>query len=840
VSHLLVCGAAGYTNLGDDAILWGMLTQLREAMGARAIRVAGGPNLGPLVQSFDASAVGYDDRPELARAIEEADLIVLGGGGLLYDAGYETTLARMFGDQPDRQWLYEMARVAAAGSAAGPPVMMYSVGAGPLLTGAGRRVARFIASQSKVVTVRDRASADLLCECGVPRTRVHVAADPALLVEGATEETVLGQIDALKASRPWIALNLRPWGEPPAAERLTTGAAEFARRVRDQLGGTVILLPFQRSPDDDRPPLEAVERGSGQASVLIDSISAPSDMVAALSQVDVVVGMRLHALVLALCAGTPFVALSYDEKVTEFAHAAGLEAYVHPAGAFEPAEVIASCEALLRDRAEVAAELSTCREELRKAAGLPAELARGLVEGGRFEVRARLPADLRTRPATGIRVSMQMRPDYLERPGGDSIQMMQTKRHLTGLGVAVEVTTEESPDLASCDLVHVFNLGRPEDPHRQCLNAAQQGKPVVLSTIYWDFSEFWQCGDPDYWELPPPGEGLPRPRPAPPPDAMEARRRAHLDRLRRATIDMATVYLPNGQGEADLLADIYGMDESRSVLVTNAVDDSFFEANAEAFVEEFGLRDFVLCAARVEKRKNQLLLAAALRGTGLPLVIVGQPNPEGYRQLCRQYGGDSVTFIDALPPKELAGAYAAARVHALPGWFETPGLSTLEAAAAGCNVVTTDRGTAREYLGDGAWYCDPGSVESIREAVLAACEAPRSERLRNRIREHYTWMRAAEQTLDGYRLAVALNESTPESERRASAVRSIREQADLLARLAADRAYEARRMREWGETVEKELMALQAEFGRVTSRRLYPAALARAGWAVLRAMGVRR
>jgi hypothetical protein len=421
--------------------------------------------------------------------------------------------------------------------------------------------------------------------------------------------------------------------------------------------------------------------------------------------------------------------------------------------------------------------------------------------------------------------------------------MTQTKRHLAKLGVAVEVTTEESPDLADHDLVHVFNLGRPEEPYRQCLNATQRGKPVVLSTVYWDFGEFQQWGDPDYWELPPAEEGLPLPRPAPPPEAVEARRRAHLERLRQATIDMAAVYLPNGQGEADLLGDIYDMDESRSVLVTNAVDDAFFEPDAEAFVEKFGLRDFVLCcAARVEKRKNQLLLAAAMRETGIRLVIIGQPNPEGYRQLCRQYGGDTITFIDALPPKELAGAYAAARVHALPGWFETPGLSTLEAAAAGCNIVTTDRGTAREYLGDDAWYCDPRSVESIREAVLAAYEAPRSERLKDRIRGRYTWGRAAEQTLDGYRLALALGASTPEPERLAAGVRSIREHADLLARLAADRAYEARRMQEWGQAVERELTGLRAEFRRVTSRRLYrwPAALARAGWAVLRAMGVRR
>ena len=134
MNHLLICGAAGYTNLGDDAILWGMLTQLRDALPERPVRVAGGPELEKLAGAFGATAISYEDRAELARAIEEADLVVLGGGGLLYDVGYDASLARLVGDPPDRQWLYEMARVAAAAGAAGRPVMLYGLGVGPLLT----------------------------------------------------------------------------------------------------------------------------------------------------------------------------------------------------------------------------------------------------------------------------------------------------------------------------------------------------------------------------------------------------------------------------------------------------------------------------------------------------------------------------------------------------------------------------------------------------------------------------------------------------------------------------------------------------------------------------------
>ena len=61
MSHLLICGAAGYTNAGDDAILWGMLVQLQQAVGRRLFRVAGGPRLGELVEPLGATPVSYED-----------------------------------------------------------------------------------------------------------------------------------------------------------------------------------------------------------------------------------------------------------------------------------------------------------------------------------------------------------------------------------------------------------------------------------------------------------------------------------------------------------------------------------------------------------------------------------------------------------------------------------------------------------------------------------------------------------------------------------------------------------------------------------------------------------
>ncbi len=838
MSHLLICGAAGYTNIGDDAILWGMLTQLGTVLPGRAIRVAGGTNLASLVQPFGATAVSYDDRAELARAIEEAELVIIGGGGLLYDIGYEASLSRFLTDTPDHQWLYEMARLVAASRAANRPVMLYSVGVGPLLTEAARHVAKFIGEQAEVITVRDNASAALLTECGLARSRIYVAADPGIILEPSEESDLFLRLGLTNPSPPLIAINLRPWGEAAQQERLLANMSAVIQQIKRELGGTALLVPFQHLYDDDLPLLQRVASETG--AIVITQPLTPLEVVTLFSHCDAVIGMRLHALVLALCADTPFVALSYETKVSEFAQTAGFGAQLHSLEDFETAAVVESVRSLLRDRDEIRTQLLETKRTLRESAQLPAALAQDLLEkSDKLPCAAIKPS---AKSASDIHVVMRIRPDYLERPGGDTVQMEYTKCALETLGVRVTIKADDSPDLSSYDLVHAFNLGRPEEPHRHCLQAVEQGKPIALSTVYWDFSEFWEWGDPDYWELPSPEQGLPIPKPAPPPDPIEARRRARLDQQRRAAIECADVYLPNGQGEADLLHNNFGMDLSRTILVTNAVDERFFQARPEPFIEKYGLRDFVLCAARIEKRKNQLALVAALRGSGLPLVLIGQPNPDAYRELCRQYADQNVTFLDALSHDELAGAYAAARVHALPGWFETPGLSTLEAAAAGCNVVSSDRGTAREYLGDHAWYCDPRDLTSIRAAVLAAYEAPRSEALRELVRERYTWKRAAESTLEGYRLALALHEKRSSIEQYEATLKALRNQTDFLAKLAADRGYEAQRMRAWAETVDAELRRLQQEFKLVTSRRLHrwSSALARTGWQIMRTLGVKR
>ncbi|MCB0803779.1 MAG: glycosyltransferase, partial [Flavobacteriales bacterium] len=83
-------------------------------------------------------------------------------------------------------------------------------------------------------------------------------------------------------------------------------------------------------------------------------------------------------------------------------------------------------------------------------------------------------------------------------------------------------------------------------------------------------------------------------------------------------------------------------------------------------------------------------------------------------------------------------------------WFETTGLSTIEAAARACNIVITRKGDTEEYFKDFAFYCEPGSPDSIREAIVKALQAETNPELKDFVSQNYTWEEAAKKTLMAY------------------------------------------------------------------------------------------
>lgn len=338
-------------------------------------------------------------------------------------------------------------------------------------------------------------------------------------------------------------------------------------------------------------------------------------------------------------------------------------------------------------------------------------------------------------------------PHGREIQGGHQVQLTRSAAALQRLGVEASVSLEEHPGLEGWSVIHGFGLSA-EEVHR----GRQAGSAVVLSTIYWDRSYRLTWGTKPGLVVDLRRRGRQTLRfavaAARGPLSVAATASSFLaqDIKQIAAYEAADLLLPNSAGEAQSIARDLGIATPCHV-VPNGVDSSRIEVSERPLSS----RNDVLCVGRIEPHKNQLGLIEALRGTGLRLAIAGHIHPHHaeYARSCYRAGEGWVEFFPDAP--DVDQHFASARVHVLASWFETTGLVSLEAAMAGCNIVSTSRGHAREYLEEDAWYCDPEDPPSIRRAVLSAWDAPFRPALRERILAKYTWDHAGAATLAAYR-----------------------------------------------------------------------------------------
>ena len=213
--------------------------------------------------------------------------------------------------------------------------------------------------------------------------------------------------------------------------------------------------------------------------------------------------------------------------------------------------------------------------------------------------------------------------------------------------------------------------------------------------------------------------------------------------------------LPNTRDEQKLLMELFPeIPEKKFALVPNGVDLRFKHGTPMAFKKEFSIEDFILYVGTIGRRKNVHMLIKAFLRSGLDtdLVIMGKATDREYYDMCEKEADGRVVFLPPVSHESelLQSAYKACKVTALPSYYETPGLAALEGGLAGANVVVTGIGGTREYFRDYAWYVDPTSTESIKEALLEAYAAPKTSDLSNHIETNFTWEKVARKTADSY------------------------------------------------------------------------------------------
>jgi polysaccharide pyruvyl transferase WcaK-like protein len=342
--RVVIHGGYGKKNLGDDAILHVLITRTRKYLPqSRITVVCHGPN-NVLNWYPDISACHFKSLSAL-HAIIKSHIYIIGGGGIINKinvySGYKTfKIFDMKG-----KFLFFAAYLA---KLFGANTHFYAIGATSFPDPVVKCLALFVLNRADIVSVRDPLSIANLRESGVKRELIHVL-DPALSLEPASKEkarSALKECGIDKKLRPLMCLNMRYVRDGVTDNNQTIAeTVKLVRHLIEEKKFYVLFMPLSQHPteyfEDDLDFGRQVKSGIGNTIYfyLMDKYYHPTIIMAVLREMDFCILERLHAVILASKVGIPFLAIAYDNKVTEFVKHVGREGMMISLNEFTSAAV---------------------------------------------------------------------------------------------------------------------------------------------------------------------------------------------------------------------------------------------------------------------------------------------------------------------------------------------------------------------------------------------------------------------------------------------------------------------------------------------------------------------
>lgn len=336
--HIGISGSYGGMNMGDEAILEGILGELRAAVSAEITVFTRNP-ADTLERHHVEHAVAPRalTRKQVVPAIRTLDLLILGGGGILYDRDAE-----------------EYLREVAIANELGVPVFLYAISAGPLTTQSARRAVQetLNARPAPVISVRDRLGYRLLEDVGVTN-EIHLTADPAFLLEPEPFGQQALEAEGVELDRHLVGFSVREPGpaapdiDPDEYYALLANAADF---IVARYDADVLFVPMEKTDVQHSHAVISHMRYAEHAELLRRRYS-PRQILDLMGKLEFAVGMRLHFLIFAALQGTPFAALPYASKVSGLLEDLGMD--TPPLGSIGIGELIARIDRSWDTRADI-------------------------------------------------------------------------------------------------------------------------------------------------------------------------------------------------------------------------------------------------------------------------------------------------------------------------------------------------------------------------------------------------------------------------------------------------------------------------------------------------------
>lgn len=336
----LILGYYGAKNLGDDMMLRALIIWLGQQSRtvtvisedpsdtSKRFGVKSVANTPLFLQWGWVGTVLKGHGVKLLKEIIKADEILIGGGDLIRDTkGWRT-------------FFYTIEKLIFA-LLFRKPTYMASVGISKPTKKYSKILLKFLLPKCKLIIVRDKRSLNFCRKIGVKN--VTLAADIATTLAKNTL-TYENQIN-LPEKYCLITLRVAPnlYGQFDINDSHYKCFANTLDKFIEQTNSNVIFYPYQNTNidnDNDIHKIVLSNMNKKRSALIYDWDSDLNNAFNLAANANLVIGMRLHALVVAVSVNTPCIAMPYDKKLDEFCELAGIQHFITPELMMKPDKLL--------------------------------------------------------------------------------------------------------------------------------------------------------------------------------------------------------------------------------------------------------------------------------------------------------------------------------------------------------------------------------------------------------------------------------------------------------------------------------------------------------------------
>jgi len=295
---LVIAGYYGFNNIGDEALLMAIIQNLKLYIDdVKIIVLSNNPEETKL--SYGVNAINRFNIIKIAKAMRKSGMFMYGGGTLIQE------------NTSTRSLIYYLGMIWIA-KKAGIKVMLYANGIEPINKYINKKLTRNIMNHVDIITLREQASKTELQKLGINRPQIIVTADPAFTIEPCSSSEVdrIFDKEGIVQDCPLIGFSVRNWDGYKSYVNVIAQAADYVCR---KYGAKAVFIPMQH-PDDLKIIKLIVSKMECKGYVIENKYNI-SQVMGIISKLDMLAGMRLHALIFAISQCVPVVGLVYQPKV---------------------------------------------------------------------------------------------------------------------------------------------------------------------------------------------------------------------------------------------------------------------------------------------------------------------------------------------------------------------------------------------------------------------------------------------------------------------------------------------------------------------------------------------